>query len=83
MYQVLKLASWLSGGKPRGLWLRWGKHRLAVHRPGAIGIERHSWLNLRDAVYGVAIGDALGISYEFMKRVSFHATGMAGHGMHG
>ena len=33
---------------------------------------------LRDAVYGLAIGDALGVPYEFKKRGSFECTGMAG-----
>lgn len=37
---------------------------------------------LKDAVYGAAVGDALGVPYEFMGRGSFHATEMVGHGSH-
>ncbi|OZG64339.1 ADP-ribosylglycohydrolase [Bifidobacterium hapali] len=37
---------------------------------------------LKDAIYGQAIGDALGVPYEFKMRGSFHATGMTGHGTH-
>lgn len=37
---------------------------------------------LRDAVYGLAVGDALGVPYEFRPRGSFACTGMAGHGTH-
>lgn len=38
---------------------------------------------LRDAVYGAAIGDALGVPYEFMDRDSFECTGMTSGGAHG
>ena len=37
---------------------------------------------LRDAVYGAAVGDALGVPYEFMERGSFECTGMASGGVH-
>ncbi|RSX51672.1 ADP-ribosylglycohydrolase family protein [Bifidobacterium samirii] len=37
---------------------------------------------LADAIYGQAVGDALGVPYEFRARGSFHATGMTGHGSH-
>ena len=37
---------------------------------------------LRDAVYGAAVGDALGVPYEFMERGSFECTGMASGGAH-
>lgn len=37
---------------------------------------------LKDAVYGQAVGDALGVPYEFNMRGSFHATGMTGYGTH-
>lgn len=33
---------------------------------------------LRDAVYGAAVGDALGVPYEFRARGSFTCTGMEG-----
>ena len=33
---------------------------------------------LRDAVYGAAVGDALGVPYEFKARGSFECTGMVG-----
>lgn len=38
---------------------------------------------LRGIVYGAAVGDALGVPYEFMKRGSFECTGMVGGGAHG
>ena len=37
---------------------------------------------LRDAVYGAAVGDALGVPYEFLERGSFKCTGMIGFGTH-
>lgn len=37
---------------------------------------------LRDAVYGLAVGDALGVPYEFRPRGSFECAGMVGHGTH-
>ena len=35
---------------------------------------------LRDAVYGFAVGDALGLPYEYCERGSFTCTGMTGGG---
>lgn len=37
---------------------------------------------LRDCIYGQAVGDALGVPYEFRARGSFTCTGMTGHGTH-
>ncbi len=37
---------------------------------------------LRDCVYGQAVGDALGVPYEFRARGSFTCAGMVGHGSH-
>ena len=37
---------------------------------------------LRDAVYGLAVGDALGVPVEFEERDSFHVETMTGHGTH-
>ncbi len=37
---------------------------------------------LRDAVYGAAVGDALGVPFEFKERGSFSCTGMVGFGTH-
>ena len=37
---------------------------------------------LHDAVFGLAIGDALGVPYEFLHRGSFVCEGMAGYGTH-
>lgn len=39
-------------------------------------------MTLRDAVYGAAVGDALGVPYEFMPRGSFECEGMTGYGTH-
>lgn len=38
---------------------------------------------LRAIVYGAAVGDALGVPYEFMTRDTFRCTGMTGGGAHG
>lgn len=38
---------------------------------------------LKDVVYGAAIGDALGVPYEFRARGSFTCEGMASGGFHG
>ena len=35
---------------------------------------------LRDAIYGVAVADALGVPFEFKERGSFNCTGMSGQG---
>lgn len=35
---------------------------------------------LRAAVYGQAVGDALGVPYEFQDRGSFACANMIGHG---
>lgn len=37
---------------------------------------------LQDAVYGAAVGDALGVPYEFGWRGKFQCTGMKGNGAH-
>ena len=37
---------------------------------------------IRDCVYGQAVGDALGVPYEFRARGTFECTGMVGHGSH-
>ena len=37
---------------------------------------------LRDAIYGLAVGDALGVPYEFLTRGSFRCDGMAAYGSH-
>lgn len=37
---------------------------------------------LRDCIYGQAVGDALGVPYEFKVRGSFRCMGMAGYGTH-
>jgi len=38
---------------------------------------------LRDCVYGLAVGDALGVPYEFRPRGTFECSGMVGGGSHG
>lgn len=38
---------------------------------------------MRNAVYGLAIGDALGVPYEFERSDSFCATGMTSGGFYG
>ena len=37
---------------------------------------------LRDAMYGEAVGDALGVPYEFLARDTFRCTDMVGYGSH-
>ena len=39
-------------------------------------------VTLRDCVYGQAVGDALGVPYEFKARGTFACTGMVGYGTH-
>jgi ADP-ribosylglycohydrolase len=34
-------------------------------------------------MYGQAVGDALGVPYEFRARGTFECTDMVGHGSHG
>ena len=38
---------------------------------------------MRSCIYGLAVGDALGVPYEFRGRDTFECTGMAGGGTHG
>lgn len=38
---------------------------------------------LRDCIYGLAVGDALGVPYEFMPRGTFECANMIGYGTHG
>lgn len=38
---------------------------------------------LRDCIYGLAVGDALGVPYEFRARGTFECTDMIGYGTHG
>ncbi|MBO7702521.1 MAG: ADP-ribosylglycohydrolase family protein [Eggerthellaceae bacterium] len=44
---------------------------------------RPTFFALRDVAYGAAVGDALGVPYEFMERDSFECTGMVSGGAHG
>lgn len=61
---------------PDGLPLFVGTVELpsAEHRPSK---------SLRGVVYGAAIGDALGVPYEFLARDTFECDGMVGGGAHG
>ena len=45
--------------------------------------KREKNRKLADAVFGLAIGDALGVPYEFKKRGAFECTEMTGYGTHG
>lgn len=38
---------------------------------------------MRSCIYGLAVGDALGVPYEFCERGAFECTDMIGHGTHG
>lgn len=38
---------------------------------------------MRSCIYGLAVGDALGVPYEFCERGTFECTGMADGGAHG
>ena len=38
---------------------------------------------LRDCIFGLAVGDALGVPYEFRPRGTFECTDMTGYGTHG
>lgn len=37
---------------------------------------------LSDCIYGLAVGDALGVPYEFRPRDTFECTDMIGYGTH-
>lgn len=37
---------------------------------------------LKSVIYGLAVGDALGVPYEFQERGSFQCTDMIGYGTH-
>ena len=37
---------------------------------------------LKDAIYGLAVGDALGVPFEFKERNYFECTDMIGYGTH-
>lgn len=37
---------------------------------------------MRSCIYGLAVGDALGVPYEFCERGTFECTGMVGDGTH-
>lgn len=37
---------------------------------------------LKSAIYGLAVGDALGVPYEFKSRGAFECTDMIGYGTH-
>ena len=45
--------------------------------------KREKNKRLADAVFGLAIGDALGVPYEFKNRGAFECTEMTGYGTHG
>lgn len=45
--------------------------------------EHRTSRTLGDVVYGAAIGDALGVPFEFRKRGTFECMGMEGGGFHG
>ena len=45
--------------------------------------KREKNRKLADAVFGLAIGDALGVPYEFKNRGAFECTEMTGYGTHG
>ncbi len=62
----------------------YGDHPIAV-KP-APGLPRRAAsetvATLRDCVYGQAVGDALGVPYEFKPRGSFRCSDMVGRGTH-
>ena len=37
---------------------------------------------LKDAIYGLAVGDALGVPFEFQNRGEFKCFDMVGYGTH-
>lgn len=44
--------------------------------------SQHRSPALRDCVYGQAVGDALGVPYEFRASGAFERGGMVGNGSH-
>ena len=55
------------------------KNRLESIHTGTPPVEVEK---LKSVMYGLAVGDALGVSYEFQQRDTFNCTGMIGHGEH-
>lgn len=52
-------------------------------KDSSMGIAAPGRASLRDCVYGQAVGDALGVPYEFELRGTFRCVGMVGQGSHG
>lgn len=50
---------------------------LVITSPHSIAQDK-----LKAVMYGLAIGDALGVPYEFQQRDTFTCTGLTGHGTH-
>ncbi len=45
-------------------------------------IDENKTNTLKSAIYGLAVGDALGVPYEFKFRGAFECTDMIGYGTH-
>ena len=45
-------------------------------------IDENKTNTLKSAIYGIAVGDALGVPYEFKFRGAFECTDMIGYGTH-
>lgn len=63
------LFQFLHSRKPKGEPAKIGPHPIAQDK-------------LKAVMYGLAIGDALGVPYEFHQRDTFTCAGMTGHGTH-
>ena len=60
-----------------------GYDRGKLIREGEIPEDmRPAFFTLRDAVYGAAVGDALGVPFEFQHRDTFECVGMVSGGAH-
>lgn len=46
-------------------------------------MNKRSHTVLQDAIYGLAVGDAVGVPWELCSRGSFKATDMVGYGTYG
>lgn len=80
------LFQFLHSRKPKGEPAKIGPHPIAQDKlkgePVKVNPHPITQDKLKAVMYGLAIGDALGVPYEFHQRDTFTCTGMTGHGTH-
>lgn len=83
---MMGLFQFLPGRKLKGEPVEVDPHPIAQDElkgePVEVGPPSIARDKLKGVMYGLAIGDALGVPYEFRQRGTFACTGMVGHGTH-